>query len=90
MIISGVGVGAGVGVSVGQAVLLGSRVGRAVGGGAVRVGVGATSANWVAASSPERVPRAITSALLSPIQRISFGKVSAVWILPCWSVTAAA
>jgi hypothetical protein len=78
MMMSGVGVGTKDGVSVGHGVSVVARVGRAVGRGAVLVGVGITNVNRVAASIPDRVPRAITSANSSPIQRISLGKVKAV------------
>jgi hypothetical protein len=65
----GVGVGSGVsvgrGVSLGGGVLVGVRVGAAVGGGTVFVGVGAIRVKRVLASSPDRLPRAIVSALQS-------------------------
>jgi hypothetical protein len=90
MMISGVGVAVVAGVSVGRGVSLGVREGPAVGQGMVLVGVGVTSENVPVSSRPDRVPRAITSARSSPIQRISFGKVKAVWMRPWSSAMAAA
>jgi hypothetical protein len=78
VITSGVGVGEGRSVSVEGGVLVGGAVGGSVGGGDVLVGVGAINVKRTLASSPEREPRAITSAHAAPIQRISLGKVNAV------------
>jgi len=94
IITSGVGVGTGVsvgkGVLVADGVSVAGRVGSGVGGGTVLVGVGGIRANPVVASSPERLPRAVTSADAALVQRISLGKVKAVWIVPSSLVTAAA
>jgi hypothetical protein len=82
MMISGVEVAVVAGVAVGHGVSVGVSEGPAVGRGAVLVGVGATRENRPLSSTPDLVPRALTSAKLSPIQRISLGKVKAVWMRP--------